>query len=322
MVTEEEYNEFYKAISNEYLDPLAYTHFTAEGEVTFRSILFIPQKAPVDMFSDYGKRREQVKLFVRRVFITDDFQDMLPKYLSFVRGLVDSDDLPLNVSREQLQQHKLLKVIKKKLVRKILDRLKKLAGEEGAWSKFWKEFSTNVKLGCMEDHSNRSRLSKLLRFFTTKSEGKQISLEKYVSRMQETQKSIYYMTGKSMELMQKDPSLKSFKDKDLEVLMLNQPVDEYTVQSLRDYFGKKFVSIRAAKDKEENDEVEEEGATISPSENQLACTYTAKSCGSVAEACRSAAENCDLAAEVCSNAAEICSSVGQNEEEEKEEEEE
>merc|ERR1712172_120349 len=219
-----EYNEFYKSLTKDTNGPLTYTHFVAEGEVTFKSLLFVPVSQKSEDFQKYGSTDELIKLYVRRVFITDDFKDMMPSYLSFVRGLVDSDDLPLNVSREQLQQHKLLKVIKKKLVRKILDRLKKLAGEEGAWPKVWKEFSTNVKLGCMEDHSNRSRLSKLLRFFTTKSEGKQISLEKYVSRMQETQKSIYYMTGKSMELMQKDPSLKSFKDKDLEVLMLNQPV--------------------------------------------------------------------------------------------------
>merc|ERR1719221_941357 len=250
-----------------------------------------------------------IKLYVRRVFFTDDFQDMLPKYFSFVRGVVDSDDLPLNVSREQLQQHKLLKVIKKKLVRKIIDRINTLTREEEAWSMFWKEYSTNVKLGVMEDYANRVSLSKLLRFVTTKSEGKQISLDTYVSRMKETQKSIYYMTGESMELMQEDPSLKSFKDQDIEVLMLHQPVDEYAIQSLARYDDKKLCSI-AAECKEEDDEEEEEGA---PSQNQIACSYAGKSCGMVAESCRHLPEDCGLAAQLCSDAAEVCRSVEEEE---------
>merc|ERR1712087_705935 len=197
-VTEEEYNEFYKSISKDYLDPLAYTHFNAEGEIEFKSILFLPKKAPMDMMDNYWTKKSEVKLFVRRVLVADKFEELLPRYLNFVRGVVDSDDLPLNVNREQLQQNKIMKVISKKLVRKVLELMKKLAKEEDSgddedeekdddeekedkdeekkkkkkdkkeedstWSKFYKEFNENLKMGCYEDDSNRSKLSKLLRF--------------------------------------------------------------------------------------------------------------------------------------------------------------
>merc|ERR1711970_775476 len=193
-VTEEEYNEFYKSISKDYLDPLAYTHFNAEGEIEFKSILFLPKKAPFDMMDNYWQKKSEIKLYVRRVLVADKFEDLLPRFLNFVRGIVDSDDLPLNVSREQLQQNKIMKVISKKLVRKVLELMKKLAkeedsgedeedeekedgedkeekeekeeksdkkDEEGTWTKFWKEFNKNLKMGCYEDDSNRSKLSKL-----------------------------------------------------------------------------------------------------------------------------------------------------------------
>merc|ERR1712147_475430 len=195
-VTEEEYNEFYKGIPKDYLDPLAYTHFNAEGEIEFKSILFLPKKAPFDMMDNYWTKRSEVKLYVRRVLVAEKFEELLPRYLNFVRGVVDSDDLPLNVSREQLQQNKIMKVISKKLVRKVLELMKKLAKEgdgddedeeeekeeadeekkeekkdkkdekkdkkeddEKSWMKFWKEFNKNLKMGCYEDDSNRSKLS-------------------------------------------------------------------------------------------------------------------------------------------------------------------
>jgi len=285
-VTEEEYNEFYKSISKDYLDPLAYTHFNAEGEIEFKSILFLPKKAPFDMMDSYWTKKSEVKLFVRRVLVAEKFEDLLPRYLNFVRGVVDSDDLPLNVSREQLQQNKIMKVISKKLVRKVLELMKKLSkeeesgdddeeegdeeeekdekkeekkekgDEEGTWSKFWKEFNKNLKMGCYEDDSNRSKLSKLLRFTSTKSESKLISLDKYLDRMQESQESIYYMSGDSLEVMLKAPALQIFKKKDLEVLMLDDHLDEPCLQKLADYEGKKFVSIQKADVK--LDESEEE----------------------------------------------------------------
>merc|ERR1719411_2050514 len=269
-VTEEEYTEFYKSISKDYLDPLAYTHFNAEGEIEFKSILFLPKKAPFDMMDNYWTKKSEVKLFVRRVLVAEKFDELLPRYLNFVRGVVDSDDLPLNVSREQLQQNKIMKVISKKLVRKVLELMKKLAKEgesdddeeskdeeeeekkekktddESTWVKFWKEFNKNLKMGCYEDDSNRSKLSKLLLYKTTKSEGKEINLDKYLDRMQESQESIYYMSGESLEIMQKAPALQMFKKKDIEVLMLDDHLDEPCLQKLADYEGKKFVSIQKA----------------------------------------------------------------------------
>jgi len=288
-ITEEEYNEFYKSISKDYLDPLAYTHFNAEGEIEFKSILYLPKKAPFDMMDNYWNKKSEVKLFVRRVLVAEKFEELLPRYLNFVRGVVDSDDLPLNVSREQLQQNKIMKVISKKLVRKVLELMKKLAkeeetgssddekdegdkdekeetkekeekkekkDEEGTWSKFWKEFNKNLKMGCYEDDSNRSKLSKLLRFFTSKSDGKEISLDKYLDRMKESQESIYYMSGESLEIMKKAPALQIFLKRDLEVLMLPDHLDEPCLQKLADYEGKKFVSIQKADVK--LDETEEE----------------------------------------------------------------
>merc|ERR1712174_52970 len=286
-VTEEEYNEFYKSISKDYLDPLAYTHFNAEGEIEFKSILFLPKKAPMDMMGNYWTKKSEVKLFVRRVLVAEKFDELLPRYLNFVRGVVDSDDLPLNVSREQLQQNKIMKVISKKLVRKVLELMKKLAkeeesgddedeekedeedeekeekeekkdskDEESTWAKFYKEFDKNLKMGCYEDDSNRSKISKLLRFTTTKSGDKDISLDKYLDRMQESQESIYYMSGDSLEVMKKSPSLQVFKKKDIEVLMLSDHLDEPCIQKLADYEGKKFVSIQKADVKLDESEAE------------------------------------------------------------------
>mmetsp|Transcript_46551 Transcript_46551/g.104309 ORF Transcript_46551/g.104309 Transcript_46551/m.104309 type:complete len:796 (+) Transcript_46551:59-2446(+) len=283
-VSEEEYNEFYKGISKDYLDPLAYTHFNAEGEIEFKSILFLPKKAPFDMMDNYWTKKSEIKLYVRRVLVAEKFEELLPRYLNFVRGIVDSDDLPLNVSREQLQQNKIMKVISKKLVRKVLELMKKIAKEDDSgeddeedeeekeesdakdekkkdseddstWAKFYKEFNKNLKMGCYEDDSNRSKISKLLRFKSTKTD-KEISLDTYLDRMAESQESIYYMSGDSVETMGKAPALQMFKKKDLEVLMLDDHLDEPCIQKLADYEGKKFVSIQKADVK--LDETEEE----------------------------------------------------------------
>merc|ERR1712232_1115128 len=231
----------------------------------------------------------EVKLFVRRVLVADKFEELLPRYLNFVRGVVDSDDLPLNVSREQLQQNKIMKVISKKLVRKVLELMKKLAkegdddeddeekddedaaeekeekkdkkDEESTWLKFWKEFAKNLKMGCYEDDSNRSKLSKLLLFKSTKSEGKDINLDKYLDRMQESQESIYYMSGDSLDIMKKAPALQIFLKKDIEVLMFDDHLDEPCLQKLADYEGKKFVSIQKADVKLEETEEEKKRFT-------------------------------------------------------------
>ncbi|KAG9490516.1 hypothetical protein GDO78_006058 [Eleutherodactylus coqui] len=242
-VEEDEYKAFYKSFSKESDDPLAYIHFTAEGEVTFKSILFIPTSAPRGLFDEYGsKKSDFIKLFVRRVFITDDFHDMMPKYLNFVKGVVDSDDLPLNVSRETLQQHKLLKVIRKKLVRKTLDMIKKIADDKYN-DKFWKEFGTNVKLGVIEDHSNRTRLAKLLRFQSSNHKTELTSLEHYVERMKEKQDKIYFMAGASRKEVDSSPFVERLLKKGHEVIFLTEPVDEYCIQALPEFDGKRFQNV-------------------------------------------------------------------------------
>ncbi|XP_077121760.1 endoplasmin [Ranitomeya variabilis] len=242
-VEEDEYKAFYKSFSKESDEPMAHIHFTAEGEVTFKSILFIPASAPRGLFDEYGsKKSDFIKLFVRRVFITDDFHDMMPKYLNFVKGVVDSDDLPLNVSRETLQQHKLLKVIRKKLIRKTLDMIKKIA-EDKYNDKFWKEFGTNVKLGVIEDHSNRTRLAKLLRFQSSNHKTELTSLEQYVERMKEKRDKIYFMAGTSRQEVESSPFVERLLKKGYEVVFLIEPVDEYCIQALPEFDGKRFQNV-------------------------------------------------------------------------------
>lgn len=239
-VSTEEYNEFYKSLTKDTADPFIQTHFIAEGEVTFKSLLFIPKVQPSESFNKYGTKSDNIKLYVRRVFITDEFNDMMPNYLNFIRGIVDSDDLPLNVSRETLQQHKLIKVIKKKLVRKVLDMIKKIGKEQ--YATFWKEFSTNLKLGVMEDPSNRSRLAKLLRFQS--SNGKDLtSLEEYVGRMKAKQEHIYWLAGANRDDVSSSPFVERLLARGYEVLYLVEAVDEYSIASLPEFDGKKFQNV-------------------------------------------------------------------------------
>lgn len=239
-VTEDEYTSFYKSLTKDSSEPLTQTHFIAEGEVTFKSLLYVPKVQPSESFNRYGTKSDNIKLYVRRVFITDEFNDMMPNYLSFIRGVVDSDDLPLNVSRETLQQHKLIKVIKKKLVRKVLDMLKKIDKE--AYEKFWKEFSTNIKLGVMEDPSNRSRLAKLLRFQTSNGKGV-TSLAEYKERMKAKQEHIYYIAGANRAEVEKSPFVERLLSKGYEVLYLVEAVDEYCISALPEFDGKKFQNV-------------------------------------------------------------------------------
>lgn len=266
-VTDDEYKEFYKSMSKDYSDPATWIHFKAEGEVEFKSILFVPSTAPPDMYDQYYQKNAQLRLYVRKVLITDEFEDLVPRYLNFLKGVVDSDDLPLNVSRETLQQHKVLKVMGKKLVRKALEMLRKLAtasesddddedeideddddeeeddDEEDPFIKFWEMYGKNIKLGIIEDSSNRSKLQKLLRYKTNKSGDKWISLEDYVENMPEWQKSIYYISGESIKDVENSPFLEKLKKKDLEVLYMVDPIDEYTVQHVAEYDGKKLQSV-------------------------------------------------------------------------------
>jgi len=255
-VKQDEYDNFYKSITKDSGKPLVQIHFNAEGEVEFKAILFIPEEAPADLFRTYGQKNRSLKLYVKRVFITDDFDDsLMPHYLSFIKGVVDSDDLPLNVSREILQQNKILKVIKKKLIRKALELIKSLADADDAdtaeekkiaaekYNKFWKHFGTSIKLGVIEDQTNKTRLSKLLRFLSSKSEDKLTSLEDYVSRMKEGQKYIYYLAGENLDAVKHSPFLERLIKRGYEVLYLVDSIDEYTAQHLGKYDGKELVNI-------------------------------------------------------------------------------
>ncbi|XP_068639941.1 endoplasmin homolog [Aristolochia californica] len=266
-VTDEEYKKFYQSLAKDFGDekPMAWSHFTAEGDVEFKAVLFVPPQAQPDLYeSYYNTNKANLKLYVRRVFISDEFDELLPKYLSFLKGLVDSDTLPLNVSREMLQQHSSLKTIKKKLIRKALDMIRRIADEDpdefytgdniaelsdevllkrGSYAKFWNEFGKSIKLGIIEDATNRNRLAKLLRFESTKSNGKLASLDQYISRMKPEQKDIFYITGSSKEQLEKSPFLERLTKKDYEVIFFTDPVDEYLMQYLMDYEDKKFQNV-------------------------------------------------------------------------------
>eukprot|EP01112_Ceratiomyxa_fruticulosa_P004842 TRINITY_DN1539_c0_g3_i2.p1 TRINITY_DN1539_c0_g3~~TRINITY_DN1539_c0_g3_i2.p1 ORF type:complete len:827 (-),score=265.12 TRINITY_DN1539_c0_g3_i2:50-2530(-) len=287
-ITEEEYNNFYRAISKDSEDPLAYTHFSAEGEAEFKSILFFPKVAPSNVFDpNPAAHKGNLKLFVKRVFITDDFHDLIPSYLRFIRGIIDSDDLPLNVSREQLQKHKLLQTIQKKIVRKAIammqtlaDKARKKAEEDKEedeeptvekteeeeedtqtakekWETFWTQFGANVKLGVLEDGSNRSRLVKLLMFHSTKT-GELTSFEEYVSRMKEDQEEIYYLAGASKEALQKSPLLERLLKRGYEVLLMTEPIDEYCLGNVPKFDGKKIINLGKDPVKAIEDEIDKE----------------------------------------------------------------
>ncbi|KAL1546885.1 heat shock protein 90-6, mitochondrial-like [Salvia divinorum] len=269
-VKKEDYDEFYRKTFNDYLDPLASSHFATEGEVEFRSILYVPSMKPSGKDDMINHKTKNIGLFVKGVFISDDFDgELFPRYLRFIKGIVDSNDSPLNVSRKVLQESRIVHIMKKRLVHKAFDMILGISMSEDRedYMKFWRNFGKHLKLGCIEDRENRKRIAPLLRFFSSQSKEDVISLDEYVENMKADQKDIYFIETDSIYSARKTPLVKKLAKKDIEVLFLVDPTDKVAIQNLKSYKDKNFVDITkedlnlGGKDEERYKEMKQEFGT-------------------------------------------------------------
>jgi molecular chaperone HtpG len=271
-VSEDEYSEFYKSLTGDYDNHLDVAHFSVEGQVEFKGLLYIPKRAPHDLF-DGQKKHSDIKLYVRKVYITDQFDDLIPDYMKFVKGIIETDDVPLNISRELLQQNKTLKVIGKNIVKKILEMFTSISSDSEKFRIFYEQYSKNIKLGVHEDSTNRMKLASLLRFESSKSNGDLISLDEYVENMKEDQKNIYYMSSDSTKTIIGSPFLDYFNSKEYEVLFLVDPLDEYITQQLKDYKDKKLICITKENIELSESETDKELYEKNKNEYKKVCDY-------------------------------------------------